>query len=166
MGVKKNELVQWIGGLEALKDDIPEIMSQIAVGEGQYAVRQARQICTDDPSEPKHQKTGVVNTGEYRRNWKSDKTAKRSGKRYTVRFFNGLDYASHLEYGFRSHYVPGDHLSGPLRSKFPDGFYIGTPGGYVRGHFTMKRAVKRTLKNQDARVKRKFWQEANKRMKK
>ena len=165
MGVKKNELVQWIGGLEALKDDVPEIMSQIAVGEGQYAVRQARLICTEDPSEPKRQKTGVVNTGEYRRTWKSDKTAKRSGKRYIVRFFNDLDYASHLEYGFRSHFVPGDYLSGPLRSKFPDGFYIGTPGGYVRGHYTMRRAVKKTKDSQQARVSRKFYREIRKRMK-
>lgn len=79
MGVKKNELVQWIGGLEALKDDVPEIMSQIAVGEGQYAVRQARLICKNDSPD-------IVNTGDYRRNWKSDKTARRSGSRFIVRF--------------------------------------------------------------------------------
>lgn len=165
MSVKKEDLVRWIGGLEALKDDVPEIMSQIAVGEGQYAVRQARLICTNDLSEPKRGKTGIVNTGNYRRNWKSDKTAKRSGNHYIVRFYNSLDYASHLEYGFRSHFVPGEHLSGPIRSKFPDGFYIGTPGSYVRGHFTMSRAKKKTLKSQQERVSRKFIREVNKRMK-
>ena len=107
MSVNKNELVQWIGQLETLKGDVPEIMGKIAVGEGVYAVKQARRICTDDMSEPKRQKTGVVNTGAYRRNWKADKTARRSGRKFIVRFYNGLDYASHLEYGFRSHFVPG-----------------------------------------------------------
>ena len=71
MGVKKEDLVRWIGGLETLKDDVPEIMSQIAVGEGQYAVRQARLICKNDSPD-------IVNTGDYRRNWKSDKTARRN----------------------------------------------------------------------------------------
>ena len=61
MGVKKEDLVRWIGGLETLKDDVPEIMSQIAVGEGQYAVRQARLICKNDSPD-------IVNTGDYRRN--------------------------------------------------------------------------------------------------
>ena len=98
MGVKKEDLVRWIGGLETLKDDVPEIMSQIAVGEGQYAVRQARLICKNDSPD-------IVNTGDYRRNWKSDKTARRSGNRFIVRFYNPLDYASHLEHGFRSHFV-------------------------------------------------------------
>lgn len=165
MGVKKNELVQWIGGLEALKDDVPEIMSQIAVGEGKYAADQARKICKTDLSEPSRKKVGIVNTGDYRRNWKSDTTAKRSGKKFIVRVYNALEYASHLEYGFRSHFVPGEHLAGPIRSKFPDGFYVGEPGSYVRGHFTMKRAVKRTKDTQQARVTRKITREINKRMK-
>lgn len=165
MGVNKNELVQWIGKLEALKDDVPDIMSQIAVGEGVYAVGEARKICKNDLSEPKRQKTGIVNTGDYRRNWKSDKAARRSGKKFIVRFYNPLEYASHLEYGFRSHFVPGKHLAGPIRSKFPNGFYVGEPGSYVRGHFTMKRAVKRTKDTQQARVTRKITREINNRMK-
>ena len=136
MGVKKNELVQWIGGLEALKDDVPEIMSQIAVGEGQYAVRQARLICKNDSPD-------IVNTGDYRRNWKSDKTARRSGKRFIVRFYNPLEYASHLEHGFRSHFVPG-HWEGNTfvynRDDPEGGMFVGPKGGYVRGHFTMRRA--------------------------
>lgn len=161
MGVKKNELVQWIGGLEALKDDVPEIMSQIAVGEGQYAVRQARLICKNDSPD-------IVNTGDYRRNWKSDKTARRSGSRFIVRFFNPLDYASHLERGFRSHFVPG-HWEGNTfvynRDDPEGGMFVGPKGGYVRGHFTMKRAAKRTKDTQQARVSRKITREINKRMK-
>ena len=34
MSVKKNDLVQFIGGLQTLTDEVPEIMSKIAVGEG------------------------------------------------------------------------------------------------------------------------------------
>lgn len=161
MGVKKEDLVRWIGGLETLKDDVPEIMSQIAVGEGQYAVRKARLICKNDSPD-------IVNTGDYRRNWKSDKTARRSGKRYIVRFYNPLDYASHLEHGFRSHFVPG-HWEGNTfvynRDDPEGGMFVGPKGGYVRGHFTMKRAAKLTKDTQQARVSRKITREINKRMK-
>ena len=85
MGVRKDDLTQYIQQLETLKADIPAIMSKIAAGEGAYAVKQARLICKND---------NVINTGAYRRNWQSDKTAKRSGRRYIVRFYNPLDYAS------------------------------------------------------------------------
>lgn len=81
MSVKKNDLVQFIGGLQTLTDEVPEIMSKIAVGEGVYAVKQARLICTNDSPD-------IVNTGDYRRNWKSDQTAKRAGRRFIVRFYN------------------------------------------------------------------------------
>lgn len=43
--------------------------------------------------------------------------------------------------------------------------FVGPKGGYVRGHFTMERAVKRTKNNQQARVSRKITREINKRMK-
>lgn len=161
MSVNRNELVQWIGKLEQLTADIPDIMSQIAVGEGVYAVKQARLICTNDSPD-------IVNTGDYRRNWKSDQTAKRAGRRFIVRFYNPLDYAGHLEHGFRSHFVPG-HWEGHTfvynRDDAEGGMFVGPKGGYVRGRFTMKRAVKRTLDTQQARVSRKMDYEINKRMK-
>ncbi len=161
MSVKKNDLIQYIGGLQALTDEVPEIMSKIAVGEGVYAVKQARLICTTDVPD-------IVNTGDYRRNWKSDKTARRSGKRYIVRFYNPLEHASHLEHGFRSHFVPG-HWEGNTfvynRNDPEGGMFVGPKGGYVRGHFTMKRAAKKTKDSQRARVSRKITREINKRMK-
>lgn len=43
--------------------------------------------------------------------------------------------------------------------------FVGPKGGYVRGHFTMKRAAKRTKDTQQARVSRKITREINKRMK-
>lgn len=104
----------------------------------------------------------------YRRNWKSDQTAKRAGRRFIVRFYNPLDYAGHLEHGFRSHFVPG-HWEGHTfvynRDDPEGGMFVGPKGGYVRGRYTMKRAVKRTLDTQQARVSRKITREINNRMK-
>lgn len=161
MAVHKKDLALFTAQLQALKDDIPEIMDTIAVGEGVYAVKQARLICKNDSPD-------IVNTGDYRQNWKSDRRARRSGKKYIVRFYNPLDYAGHLEHGFRSHFVPG-HWEGFTflynRDDPEGGMFVGPKGGYVRGHFTMKRAVKRTLDTQQARVTRKIDRAINNRMK-
>ena len=89
-------------------------------------------------------------------------------RKYIVRFYNPLDYAGHLEHGFRSHFVPG-HWEGFTcvynRDDPEGGMFVGPKGGYVRGHFTMKRAVKRTLNTQQARVTRKIDKAINNRMK-
>jgi hypothetical protein len=161
MSVNRNELVQYIENLKALRDTgLPDIMSEIAVGEGVFAVGEARKICKNDVPD-------IVNNGDYRRNWKSDKTAKRSGKRYIVRFYNPLDYAGHLEYGFRSHFVPG-HWEGNTfvhnRDDPEGGMFVGPKGGYVRGRFVLRRAVKRTKDTQYARVNRKIDKAINRHM--
>ncbi len=160
MSVDRKSLIQYKAKLKALKNDVPEILGEIAVGEGQYAVKQARLICKNDAPD-------IVNSGTYRRNWQSDATAKRSGRKFVVRFFNPLDYSKPLEYGFRSHFVPGywDGNSFVYQPGFPGGMYVGPPGGFVRGHYTMTRAVKRTLDTQQARVTRKFNREIQNRMK-
>lgn len=161
MSVNRNELTQFTAKLQALKDDVPAIMDEIAVGEGVYAVKQARLICKNDAPD-------IVNTGDYRRNWKSDKKAKRSGKKYIIRFFNALDYAGHIENGFRSHFVPG-HWDGNTfvynRDDPEGGMFVGPKGGYVRGRFTLRRAAKRTKDTQQARVSRKVSRKINERMK-
>jgi len=151
MSVNKNDLVRQIEQMKALRDKgVPDIMEEIAVGEGVYAVKQARRICKNN---------FIINNGDYRQNWKSDNKAKRSGKRYIVRFYNPLDYASHLEYGFRSHFVPG-HWEGHTFVYNPDdpegGMFVGPKGGYVRGHFVLRLATKNTKATQHARVTRKI----------
>ena len=98
MSVDNSELVAFQNQLQALENDIPEIMDQLAVGEGRYARDQARKICKEE---------GIVNTGDYRRNFKSGTKAIRAGRAYKIDVFNNLDYAKPLEYGFRSHFVPG-----------------------------------------------------------
>ena len=98
MSVNNSEMIAFQKALEALQNDIPEIMDRIVVQEGMYARDQARKICKED---------GIVNTGNYRRNFKSGTKAIRAGNVYKIDVYNNLDYAGHLEYGFRGHWVPG-----------------------------------------------------------
>lgn len=150
MSVDNSELVAFQNQLQALENDIPEIMDQLAVGEGRYARDQARKICKEE---------GIVNTGDYRRNFKSGTKAIRAGRAYKIDVFNNLDYAKPLEYGFRSHFVPG-HWEGSsfvYQKNDPEGgMFVGPPGGFVRGHFALLRAVKRTKTTQAARLNRKM----------
>lgn len=150
MSVDNSDLVAFQAQLQALENDIPEIMDQLAVGEGRYARDQARKICKEE---------SIVNTGNYRRNFKSGTKAIRAGRSYKIDVFNNLDYAKPLEYGFRSHFVPG-HWEGSSfvyqRNDPEGGMFVGPPGGFVRGHFTLLRAVKRTKTTQAARLNRKM----------
>lgn len=159
MSVDNSELVAFQNQLQALENDIPEIMNQLAVGEGRYARDQARKICKEE---------GIVNTGDYRRNFKSGTKAIRAGHAYKIDVFNNLDYAKPLEYGFRSHFVPG-HWEGSsfvYQKNDPEGgIFVGPPGGFVRGHFTLLRAVKRTKTTQAARLNRKMDRIINDRLK-
>lgn len=152
MSVDHRDMERWEAQLAELERDFPQIMSELVVGEGVYAVDQAKKICKNDSPD-------IVNTGEYRRNFKSDTKARRSGKTYIVRFYNNLEYAKHLEYGFRSHFVPG-HWEGNVfvynRDDPEGGMFVGPKGGIVRGHFTVRRAVERTKSTQDARLERKL----------
>ena len=161
-GFDFKELEQFRDNLLAMREHVPEIMEELVVGEGVYAVKQVRSICKQE---------GIVNTGQYRMNWHAGNRAnpaeasgkehdgsapRKQGTSYTIDVYNNVDYAKHLEYGFRSHYVPAKHLSGKYRQKFPDGLYVGTPGGYVKGRFVLKRAIKRTEITQKARLSRKW----------
>lgn len=69
MSVDNSELMAFQNQIQALKDDIPEIMDSLAVGEGRYARDQARKICKEE---------NIVNTGDYRRNFKSGTKAIRA----------------------------------------------------------------------------------------
>lgn len=150
------DLQAFTTALQMLQADVPEMLNQLAVGEGAYAARQARDICKQEP--------GLINTGQYRLGFKAGTTARRSGRAYQIDVYNGVDYAKHLEYGFRSHFIPGKwegntfvYIPGykPPKGE-PAGMYVGPPGGYVRGRYVMKRAVLRTKKTQEARLKRKM----------
>lgn len=152
MSADINELKRLRDNMQGMIDDMDQIMQQLTVGEGNYAVKQAKLICKEDSPD-------IVNSGDYRRNWHSSETATQTGRTFRVEVFNNLNYAKHLEYGFRSHFVPG-HWEGNSFVYNPDdpegGMYVGPFKGYVRGKFTLKRAMRRTELTQDARVKRKI----------
>lgn len=152
MSMDHQELIAWEKQLKNLELDFPQIMGELAVGEGAFAVKQARKICTEDAPD-------IVNTGEYRRSFGSSKIAVRKGEQYIVNVFNFRYYAQHLEYGFRSHFVPG-HWEGNTfvyQPNDPDGgMFVGPKNGVVPGHFTLKRAIDRTKATQTPRLKRKL----------
>ena len=153
MSVNNSEMIAFQKALEALQNDIPEIMDRIVVQEGMYARDQARKICKED---------GIVNTGNYRRNFKSGTKAIRAGNVYKIDVYNNLDYAGHLEYGFRGHWVPGYWDGGSF--VYVKGYREG--GIYVKftlGHYTLQRAIDNTKKSQDRRIERKYLQELKKR---
>ena len=162
MSMDYRELLAFEERLAGLRDRVPEIMERLIVGEGGYAVGNARRICKEDH---------IVNNGTYRLNFHSGDKAlgyggageydgsapRRSGNTYKIDVYNNLDYAKHLEYGFRSHFVPG-HWEGHTfvyQPGFPGGMYVGPNNGFVQGHFTLRRAVRRTKQTQDARLRRK-----------
>lgn len=166
MSVDNSGMIEFQRQLEALKNDIPDIMEELIVGEGVYAVKQAKLICKND-------RPDIVNNGDYRNNFHAGNKAlthsnnndydgskpQRTGKAYRIDVYNNLDYAKPLEYGFRSHFVPG-HWDGQTfvyqRNDPEGGMYVGPYKGYVRGHFTLRRAIKRTKDTQDARLNRKI----------
>lgn len=163
MSLDTRELARFGKSLEKLRGDIPSILEELAVGEGVYAVRQARDICKQD---------GIVNNGTYRMNFHAGDKAviydgeaphdgsrpRRAGKAFKIDIYNNLDYAKHLEYGFRSHFVPGywEGHTFVYQPGFPGGMYVGPRGGFVQGHFTLLRALRRTQATQEARMGRKF----------
>ena len=55
-------LLKFKQALEDMKDEAPEIIEELVVGEGVYAVKQAKLICKNDTPD-------IVDTGSYRLNW-------------------------------------------------------------------------------------------------
>ena len=165
MSMSVKELRQFRDNLERLKGRAPEVMEEILIGEGVYAVGQARKIVTN---------AGVVNTGAYRYNFHTGTKAqpahtsarihdgskpRRQGRTWVIDVYNNLDYASFLEMGFRSHFVPG-HWEGNTfvyqRNDPEGGMYVGPWGGYVQGTWALRTAMRRTEMTQKARIQRKF----------
>ena len=129
-------------------------MDHLAVGEGRFARDQARKICTEE---------NIINTGDYRRNFKSSSKAIRTGTAYKIDVFNNLNYAKPLEYGFRGHFVPGhwDGKSFVYQPKDPQGNVRPFPDSWSLHPGTGRsNATKRT---QNARLQRRFEQELKKR---
>lgn len=179
MSFNTRELELYRDKLLAFKENVPEIMNELVVGEGVYAVKQAKLIAKNDSPD-------IIDSGAYRNHWHAgDKalahggnkdhdgsTPKQSGGTYRIDVYNNSDYAKHLEYGFRAHWVPGKfegktfvYVRGYKPAKGdkddPGGMYVGPKNGYVKGRFVMLRAIKRTKDTQQARLNRKFKRKLN-----
>jgi hypothetical protein len=147
--------------LAAMEKAAPAFMDKVVVEEGQYArdwaVKLARQKRYPVGSS-KEGKLNLHNTGTYINNFHSGDTAIRSGDYYKIDVFNNVDYAEHIEYGFRSHWVPG-YFAGKTfvyQKGFPGGMYVGPKNGFVKGSFIIRTAVEYTKQTQDARLERKL----------
>lgn len=143
------EFEQLTAKFQALAKSAPAFLEQLAVGEGVHAVAEAKKIC---------KRENIVNTGNYRNSWQTDKKATKSGNVYYVRVSNNSNYATHLEYGFRSHFVPGHWEGNSFKYErgAKEGMYVGPHGGVVLGHYTLHRASKTTMRTQYARLTRKL----------
>jgi hypothetical protein len=87
-------------------------------------------------AERKIKKRTPVNTGHLRENWKVGRV-ERHGNALVVEIYNPVDYASFVEYGFRSHWVPG-YWKGKSFVYDPNaetGMYVGPKDGWVPGRF-------------------------------
>jgi hypothetical protein len=164
MSCDHKELIKLEQALRELSKETPAFMESLIVGEGVYAAGQARRICRSEK---------IVNTGQYRYGFHAgdkgqtfhgkaehDGSRPKRGKNwYRIDVYNNVDYAKHLEYGFRAHFVPG-HWEGRTFVYQPydeqGGMYVGEPGGYVRGRFVLRRAIRRTKTTQEARLNRKM----------
>lgn len=144
MKIDVTELMALSDNLKVAKKKAPDFLRTLIQQEGLYAVKQAKTITRNEH---------IVNTGDYMRNWDIGKP-RRFGNRYSIRFFNNLHYAIHLEYGTRGHFAPGywqgkQFIYDPL---YPSGTYFPKQPG----HFVMRNAIKRTQTTQEARLKRKI----------
>ncbi|ALA07353.1 hypothetical protein OSIRIS_12 [Brevibacillus phage Osiris] len=88
-------------------------------------------------------RTVVGPTGDLKKSWRVGKIEKR-GNNYMVEIFSNLDYASFVEYGFRSHWVPGrwegnQFVYDPAAKT---GMQVGEKGGWVEGRFMMTISMK------------------------
>lgn len=91
----------------------------------------------------KIKKRTPVATGKLREKWSVGKVVK-SGSNYEVEIFNNIEYASFVEYGFRSHFVPGRWEGNEFvydRSA-NTGMYVGPKDGWVEGRFMMTISMK------------------------
>lgn len=158
---------EYLKELKKLKKDMPELMSMLLLQEGEFAVKQAKLDATKEPD--------TVNTGFYRESFHCGKVGtidgkkrvrkahdgakvRKFGKKYKIDVYNSSDYAQHLEYGFRSHFVPGEWKGKTFvyDRNAKTGMYVGKPGDYVRGKFHLKHGIDAAKKTQAPRLARKL----------
>jgi hypothetical protein len=94
-------------------------------------------------TQAKFKRRTSVNTGDLRRKWMVGKVEKH-GNSYVVEIYNNLDYASFIEYGFRSHFVPGEWQGNQFQyiPGHDEGMWVGGKSPWVPGKFMMTISMK------------------------
>ena len=140
MSVDSSQLRDFAEGLNRVRQDLPELMKKLVVGEGVYAVSQAKKICKDE---------NIIRTGNLRRSFHTDPAPRVSGSIVSIDVHNSADYASHVEYG---HLAVG-RGGGSLRDRRRAAMHAGR---FVRGKYILTRAVQLTKNTQQRRIDRKL----------
>lgn len=140
MSVDSRELQAFVENLSCAEREMPEVMKELIVGEGVYAVGQAKKICKDEK---------IIKTGNFRNSFHTDPAPRYSGSKVTIDIHNNADYASHLEYG---HIAVGNN-GGSLRQRRR---YALRRGHFVRGRYVLTRAIECTQTTQAGRINRKL----------
>ena len=132
-----------------LKDigaDVPAVFETVAKNGAIKARNEAVKI-TD--------KEKLVDTGNYRRNWHG-KAVELSNEAYGVQLENGVEYASHLEYGYsikKDHFVPFEKMKGTpkakalvndFKSKYPNAKGFIAKARRFKGRFIGRQALDET----------------------
>ncbi len=140
MSADYRQLVAFRNSLVRAQDGMTDFRKQLIVGEGVYAVKEAKKICKEER---------IIKTGNLRNSFHTDASPVVSGNIVRIDVHNTADYASHVEYG---HIAVGKG-SGTLRDRRRKAL---AGGKFVRGKYVLTRAVIRTLDTQPVRIGRKL----------
>ena len=152
---------EWTKAIDQAIKDAPAFFDNLVVTVGQRAAGKAKEICR---AEHISRSNLTVNgrkahsSGQYAAAFHSGTKAIRHGNAYKIDVFNNLDYAKHLEYGFRVHWVPGYWIGNSFiyQPGFPGGMYAGAKkygkNGFVPGHLVLTRACQEEKEDADIYV--------------
>lgn len=140
MGANYGQLRQLAENLHRAEQGMTEFKRQLALGEGLYAVKQAKKICTDED---------IIDTGNLRRSYHTDPNPMITPNTLRIDVHNSAKYASDVEYGHIVVRRGSTDLQQRRRAAMRN-------GRFVRGKYVLTRAIQRTLETQRARIGRKL----------
>lgn len=146
MSVDSRQLEIFADNLSRAQREIPQMMREIIIGEGVYAVSQAKKICKDEK---------IIRTGNLRNSFHTDPAPRISGTRLRIDVHNSADYASHVEYGHLAVGRTGGSLHDRRRAAMMN-------GGFAPGKYILTRAIERTRATQTGRINRRLTRLFNK----
>lgn len=132
--------------LETIHANVPKIFKFVATKGAIFAVNTAKKI-TD--------KEGLIDTGNYKRNWFAD-VIEPEKNIYGVQLANNTEYATHLEYGYtltKDRFIPFDKMEGTpktksliakLKAKYPNAKGFIRKAGKYKGKFVGQQTLDET----------------------